>query len=180
MKKIISIILSFVMLTSITVGLDFTVFAEITSGSCGENITYNYNQSTGVLTINGTGDLLQYNHGPTGSPFSYSSILSVVISEGITSIGGCAFFECKRLKNVCLPNSITQIGNESFKNCVELNHISLPDSLINIGSSAFSGCKGLKRLTIPNSVQSIDSYAFSGCIGITSINIPECVTSVSA
>jgi len=67
------------------------------SGSCGENVTYSFVESTGTLTISGTGDM-------SNSPwYSYrSSIKKVVINNGVTSIGSRAsIFErfISKLKN---------------------------------------------------------------------------------
>ncbi len=48
MKKLISIILSIVMLLSITAGLNLTAYALDSSGSCGDNATYTFNKKSGL------------------------------------------------------------------------------------------------------------------------------------
>ena len=57
MKKIVSMLLSVVMLCSVTTGLDLTAYAADTTitGKCGESATYSYNKNTKTLTISGTG-----------------------------------------------------------------------------------------------------------------------------
>ena len=57
MKKIVSMLLSVVMLCSVTTGLDLTAYAADTTitGKCGESATYSYNINTKTLTISGTG-----------------------------------------------------------------------------------------------------------------------------
>lgn len=58
MKKIISLFLSLTMLLSLTAGLDFSAYADtLTTGKCGENVTYSFDSKTGTLTISGTGDM---------------------------------------------------------------------------------------------------------------------------
>lgn len=60
MKKLVSLLLSFTMLLSIVSVVDFSAFADtLTTGKCGENVTYSFDESTGVLTISGTGDMNQ-------------------------------------------------------------------------------------------------------------------------
>ena len=71
MKKILSLILSLVMLLSVTAGLNLTAKAETAnSGKCGENVTYSLDSSTGELTISGTGKMDDYQNYDDGfSPF---------------------------------------------------------------------------------------------------------------
>lgn len=86
MKKVLSVILSIFMLLSISAGLDFSAFALSSSGSCGNNVSYTFDSLTGTLTISGTGSMTIYS--PSCSPFyNQSSIKSVVINNGVTSIG---------------------------------------------------------------------------------------------
>ena len=76
-------------------------------------------------------------------------IKSVVIPNGVTSIGYRAFFFCSNLTSVVIPDSVTSIGDEAFYGCKNLTSITIPDSVISIGNAAFRGCKSLKTLTIP-------------------------------
>ena len=41
----------------------------------------------------------------------------VVIPDGVTSIGGRAFHNCKSLTSVTFSASVTSIGNEAFSGC---------------------------------------------------------------
>ena len=70
--------------------MDFSAYAdELTTGSCGKNVTYSFDSSTGTLTISGTGDMYDYYN---NSPFdSNDSIKSVIIQDGVKSIGRFAF-----------------------------------------------------------------------------------------
>ncbi len=104
-----------------------------------------------------------------------SSLTSIVIPEGVTSIGDRAFEECA-LTSITIPESVTSIGEGAFQNC-NFESIVIPDGLTNIADHAFSWCP-LKSITIPDSVTSIDRYAFEGCDSLTSIVIPKSVTSI--
>ncbi|MCD7797699.1 MAG: hypothetical protein LUG95_09015 [Clostridiales bacterium] len=104
MKKVISILLSVIMLLTVTAGLDLTAYAKTYSGTCGENITWSFNTSTGALTLTGTGDMTDYD-ADAGLPTPWTDVTeydqltkSITISEGITSIGDNAFGGSKFVK----------------------------------------------------------------------------------
>ena len=67
-------------------------------------------------------------------------IKTVVIKDGVTSIGKYAFFWCSGLTSITIPNSVTSIGEHAFANCSGLTSITIPNSVTSIGNGAFSGC----------------------------------------
>ena len=146
------------------------------SGSCGTNVTYTYVSSTGTLTIQGSGAMTDYYS--NNVPWYGYSIKTVVIKDGVTSIGRYAFQWCSGLTSIEIPNSVTSIGNDAFEYCSRLTSIEIPNSVTSIGNGAFSSCSGLTSIEIPNSVTSIGYYAFQYCSGLTSIEIPNSVTSI--
>ncbi len=159
-----------------------TAFADdIDSGTCGvdgDNLTWVLS-SDGVLTISGTGDMLDYTE-EVGSPWysNHSKITGVVIEDGVTSIGGAAFMGCNGLTSVTLPNSVTSIGNAAFTDCSSLTSVTLPSSITSIRGSAFYGCSSLTSVTIPNSITSIEKNVFKGCSSLTSVTLPNSVTNI--
>ena len=62
-----------------------------TSGTCGENLTWTFDESTGELVISGTGEM--YNYLGEDAPWysNCANIKKVEISYGVTSIGDYAF-----------------------------------------------------------------------------------------
>ena len=64
------------------------------------------------------------------------------------------------LKTVILSNGVTSIGDYVFEGCSGLTSVTIGNSVISIGSSVFEGCSGLTSVTIGNSVISIGSSAF--------------------
>ena len=159
--------------------LDFSTKSSAldSSGSCGDNVTYTFESSTGLLTISGTGDMQNFDS--SESPFyNYSFIKSVVINSGVTSIGDNAFEFCTGLTSITIPDSVKSIGTFAFYDCTGFTSIAIPDSVTSIGERAFYGCTGLTSITIPDSLKSIGDSAFKGCIGLTSISIPDSVTSI--
>ena len=180
MKKVISLFLSLAMLLSIVSVVDFSAYADVKTGSCGDNVTYSLDTEMGVLTISGTGKMNDYSSGPYGySPFYNNSyIKSIIIKNGVTSIGVFAFYDCTSLTNVTIPDRVTSIGSGAFSNCTSLASITIPNSVASIGYSAFYNCTSLTSVTIPNSVTSIGYGTFYHCTSLTSVTIPNSVTSI--
>ncbi len=138
-----------------------------TTGTCGENATWKLT-GTGdnlTLTISGSGDMENYYlyDNTRFAPWDdrRSSIKKVIIKNGITSIGNCAFCGCGNLVSVSLPKSITSIGNSAFSSCRKLTNITIPDSVTSIGAEAFYLCSSLKEIIIPDGVTRIESYTFA-------------------
>ena len=156
-----------------------SINATVYSGSCGTNVRYSLDTSTGKLKITGTGRMTNYS---SSSSFPWDSnksyIKTVEISDGVTSIGNYAFNGCYNLTSVTIPNSVTSIGSSTFSGCSKLTSINIPNNVTSIGENAFSDCSNITSVTIPNSVTSIVSGAFSGCYNLTSVTIPNSVTSI--
>ncbi|MCD7853287.1 MAG: leucine-rich repeat protein [Oscillospiraceae bacterium] len=111
-----------------------------TSGTCGDNLTWTLEDD--VLTISGEGEMEDYD------PFApwywqCSSITTVVIEDGITSIGNYAFFGFSSLESVTIPDSVTSIGFEAFYYCSNLTSVTIGRGVTYIGHHAFSLCNNL-------------------------------------
>ena len=109
------------------------------SGTCGKELSWVLDDG-GVLTISGTGAMDKgdvFNGGPWHD--YCDSILQVVIQEGVTSIGNCAFVDCKNITSVSIADSVTSIGTLAFSDCENLSRINIPSGITKIGGSAFSG-----------------------------------------
>jgi len=137
--------------------------------------------SGGTLTISGAGAMMDAGWMiPVDHPWHSirTFITTVVIEDGVTSIGDFAFNSCTGLTSVTIPNSVTIIGEHAFIGCTGLTSVIIPNSVILIGDFAFYGCIGLTSVTIHNSVSEtfIGGWAFYGCIGLTSVTIPNSVT----
>ena len=152
------------------------------SGTCGENLTWVFDESTGTLTISGTGDMVDYknsindyDHAPW---WGFDNMKYASIGNGVTSIGNSAFFYCKNLSSIEIPNSVTSIGESAFHGCSSLSSIEIPNSVTSIGNSAFYGCSSLSSIEIPDSVTAIDDLAFADCSSLSSIEIPDSVTMI--
>ncbi len=102
---------------------------------------------------------------------SRNSLKTLILEEGVETIGVAAFYKCTGLTEITIPDSVTKIGMNAFANCTGLTEITIPDSVTTIENVAFMGCTGLTEIAIPDSVTSIQSDAFDDCSGLTSITV---------
>ena len=127
-KRILCLALVMVMIFTL---LPMNAFAAdvVAEGTCGENLTWTLD-SKGTLTISGTGAMTDYSNDSNAPWFnSRSSIKSVIIESGVTTIGESAFFECISLESVTIPDSVTSIGDYAFEYCSSLASVTIPNSV---------------------------------------------------
>ena len=154
------------------VGAVFAQTAEIVdSGTCGDNLTWTLD-SNGTLTISGNGEL------DKNAFYRNSRIRNIVIENGLTGIGICAFGECSSLKDIEIPDSVTSIGNGAFEYCSSLPDIEIPGSVTSIGEDAFWGCSSLENIRLSGNITSIEPGMFRSCSSLKEIKIPDGVTSI--
>ncbi|MCC8068893.1 MAG: leucine-rich repeat domain-containing protein [Ruminococcus sp.] len=189
-KKILAFIVSMAMLVPVATTIADTIYDDNIivanaeddiqySGSCGENCTYSFDDTTGTLTISGTGDMEDYSYSSRSPWYSYKDDIKVVIIEdGVTSIGDCAFYFCVSLKSISIPDSVTSIGADTFEFCTSLKEVTIPTSITTIGSAAFNGCDSLTEVIIPNSVTEVGNGAFNSCVSLTEVTISNSVTEI--
>lgn len=90
------------------------------------------------------------------------NIKSLILREGIFSIGANAFKGCSSLSKIELPSTLKTIGASAFNGCTSLVHVNMqvPSVLETIAASAFQGCSSLKKIELPSSLTSIGASAF--------------------
>ncbi len=160
-------------LTGLLCGSDITASAIETSGKCGPNAFWSYDSDTRKLTITGEGEM------ENNSWFWYnSSITSVEISEGITSICIEAFMSSSCLERVVIPGSVEYFGRSAFGDCRYLEQLTISEGVKEIGNCAFTSCGNLKQVTIPGSVKTIGQGAFEACTALEHVTIQEGVETI--
>ena len=122
--------------------------AAAASGTCGDNVTWTL--ADGVLTISGTGEMTDYDNVSNLPPWEdhKTDIVSVVIEDGVTSIGTCAFQTCSALTSVTIRDGVTSIGGNAFENCSALTSVTIPESVTEIGDQAFCNCSELATVMV--------------------------------
>ncbi len=196
MKKTLNILAFLITVLVVSLGACLSANAEVQTGSCGDNVSYTLDTQTGELVISGQGKMKDYpNYGLTYyySPFySDSSIKSVDIKNGVTSIGNGAFSNCSSLESITIPDSVTNIGDAAFKNCNNLTYLYYNGSVedwLNISASYgdspnyyatniyFNG-KLVTDIVIPDTVTTIRDFAFENFKDLKSATIPDSVKSI--
>ena len=143
---------------------------ETASGECGDFLTWSFNPDTGVLTIAGTRTMYNYSDSSLVPWSSYRELItSVVLLEGVASIGDYAFCDCPALASVTIPESVTSIGRYAFCDCPALTSVTIPESVSSLRECTFCNCTALTSVTIPASLTSIVVAAFSNCTGLTTV-----------
>ncbi|MDR0544475.1 MAG: leucine-rich repeat domain-containing protein [Odoribacteraceae bacterium] len=144
------------------------VAASGNTGECSWTITGRAGKY--ILTISGNGAMDDYNDSAE-SPWSKlkDEIQTLVIEEGVTSVGARSFINCSKLASASLPGSVIAIGNGAFSGCRKLSSAVIPDSVTTIGEWVFSGCHKLTSVIISGSVTEIGELAFFFCRKLASV-----------
>ena len=135
----------------------------IDSGSCGvvdedngldgSQVTWTLD-SEGTVRISGEGEMADYSELggldlEAPSPFAFmAGITSLIIEEGVTSIGTGAFFGCFNLSSVTIPDGVCRIGTSAFFYCLSLPEVTIPENVESIGTRAFAYCPGLVNIFV--------------------------------
>lgn len=178
-KRLLSMILALSMMLTILPVNAITALAA--NDSCGANLTYELTPNTDdpgtyTLTIRGEGAMYDYSSSTVPWNAQKSKITSVVIENGVTSIGNYAFEDCSALKMLDIPQSVTEIGSKAFRACSALTSLALPETVNRIGNTAFQGCSNLETINIPSGVKLIEKDTFHGCEKLNDVTIPAGVT----
>ncbi len=121
---------------------------------------------------------------------AWAGLRSVILSEGLPTIGGGAFHGCDSLEGVSIPDSVVRIGELAFSGCSALTDIEVGE-----GNRAFSSrdgalfdkagktllcCPGGKGGTyaIPAGVEEIACGAFDGCRELAGLILPDSLENI--
>lgn len=100
-----------------------TLQKAIATGTCGENLNWILD-ANGTLTISGKGEMPSFSRSSDAPWKRYAeSIRTVIIDDGVTSIGENAFSDYINLTRVSIPDSVTRIEASAFGGCYNLTDI---------------------------------------------------------
>ena len=164
------------------------------SNKCGDNLAWKFDQQTGTLTISGSGAMYDYSYQNKAPWQDYKeAIRSIVLPNGLTTIGAWTFNECSNLSQISIPQNVTSIGNSAFYGCGRLSSFTLPESVTYVGWWAFTDDTLLTEpiynshvfaympkgytgeYNIPEGIEMIAGHAFFDSKNITAVTIPSSV-----
>ena len=151
---------------------NFELISEVTEWS--------FDESTSTLTILGDGNMTDFDYNAHAPWYEIrENIKNVIISDGVLSIGKCAFYDCRNLVSVTIPHSVNHIGQSAFGNCVSLSAVDIPESVSGIDSWAFESCHSLTSIVLPDSVRYTGNSVFYDCIALKSITLSDGLMSLN-
>lgn len=160
MKKLISFLLSIVMVLSIFSVTGYAIDEPFASGVVnaldGVEFYWELSEDGGTLTIDGTGHMAEFYDAPEWLSYNFTK---VVIEDGVRDIGEEAFLYAENLESVELASTVNIIGDRAFYGCKNLKEFDF-DDVTYVGSMAFYGCVSFTDIELPENVNSIDNYAF--------------------
>ncbi len=158
-----------------------TVDDDNTNFSSYDGILYNRDRSKLLRCPEGKpGTVIIPNGVGTIGDYAFSrceDLLDIYIPESVVGIGDFAFVNCSMM-NVAVSEGVESIGRFAFASCENLANIAIPNSVIHIGESAFSMCSSLSEVYIPGNLTGIEDRMFQDCNSLTSIIIPEGITTI--
>ena len=163
----------------------------VTTGKAGENITWNYDETTKTLTFTGTGAMLdneEYNF-ETVAPYFIYPVEKVVVGEGITELGTAMIYFGSDLDfeadtgndtvtSVELPSTLTSIHASAFGGFNKLEKLVIPDSVTTIAEQIIEASPGIKELVLPDSISTIYAQTYLPLEGLERVIIPKNVTEI--
>ena len=105
------------------------------------------------------------------SAFKNSLITSVLIPSTVIDIEASAFANCENLCSIVLLEGLQSIGDDAFNGCVNLTKIDFPTSLKTIGSAGFANCKSLSQIALSTGITNLGASAFENCENATTVSL---------
>ena len=138
MKKLF---LLFLLLTSISTGVQAQTFSEICS--TGQELEYR------VLSDPKTVEVKKVTNMGTSSNMIIPEEVSYEGQEyAVTAIGEWAFAKFEKMASIILPPSVTSIGDGAFSECGNMTAVLIPNSVTEIGHEIFANCHSLQNVVI--------------------------------
>jgi len=190
-KKMIAMLVCLVLIIG-AMAVSALAAETVARGECGDALTWVLTDD-GVLTISGEGEMGNYDAPSVIAPPAFlpkpvqapwyeyrTQIKTVVIENGVTTIGTNAFYGCSELTDITIPNSVTEIKRYAFEYCTSLVDITIPNSVTELDISVFLYCEKLESVTLPNGLTELPAQIFYGCTSLKNVTIPENVTVIGS
>ena len=109
--------------------------------------------------------------------FENSSIVSVVIPDGVKELGWRAFASCRNLEKVTMPDGVRDMGICVFEGCA-VKELTISEGIKGLGPYSIALCRNLETITLPKSLEGIGERSLYGDISLKEIYIPENLKSI--
>jgi uncharacterized repeat protein (TIGR02543 family) len=104
--------------------------------------------------------------------FNSSNLSTIILPSTLTTMNESAIFGMLRdMTSIVIPEGVSSLGAWSFTTCDSMTSITLPSTLESVGQACFLSCRALESITLPAAVTTINRAAFSGCDTLASISI---------
>ena len=178
MKKLI-LFLALIGVTAMNSATAQTILAQGECGAQGDNLTWVLT-SDSVLTISGTGNMVDYDWITYAPWFSNrSQIQKIIVGDNVTSVGNMAFFDSYNLISVNISDELTIIGDAAFAVCFNLVSLIMGDNVTTVGNAAFLRCNNLTSITVKAvNPPALGINAFDNVSDSASVCVPDGAISV--
>ncbi len=159
-----------------TATFNVTVSSSGTSGVSGV-LTWNVDTSAGTLTVSGSGMMDNYTLETLAPWYAYrDSIKTVVVSEGVTSVGAYAFYKLDAVTSITLPATVETVEYAAFEGCSALAELTLANTAAVVDATAFRNCEALITTVSGSKYAKVSGNAYYALISAnpeaTTFNIP--------
>ena len=97
---------------------------------------------------------------------------TVMIPEGVKTIGEFAFSENKSVRKVIFPDSVTQVKKCAFSFCSELEEVVLGKNVSSFGTACFYNCDKLTTVNLSDTkVKTLPKETFAGCTKLEALDL---------
>ena len=95
-----------------------------------------------------------------------SSLVDITLPGRVDSFGEEIFAGCP-IESIVIPDGVKTLHGGMFANCRKLKSVTLPDEIETIVGFAFAYCSSLQKITLPRSVTKIQGEVFADCSNLT-------------
>ncbi len=156
MKKVLSLILTFVFVIGLCAAVPVTANAASV-----DDLKFELNEDGKSYSVSAKNTNIK---GELVIPNTYNGLpVTTVAEEG--------FMFCSSLTSIIIPDSIEVIEDYGFYSCSSVDSLELPKNLKKIGRSAFYSWHKLPSVTIPASVEFINGGIFHSSYELTEIKV---------
>lgn len=138
--------------------------------------TWSYYEGSKTLKISGNGRADDYFDGIQENILwqQYADYIeTVIVEDGVTSLGIGKFYNLVNLSKVVLPNTLEELSNSLFTSCYSLTELEIPESVTLINEGAIADCP-ITELHIPANTSLITGSVCTMCTELTTITVdPE-------